>query len=973
MKRRLVLAVIGLAAIIGALVLWQVQSAPSTPAKPGSAAAIASTTAGRKLPDPATLARGSLAGTVRDDKQAPIAGARVCAVGSSSELADELVREPACTRSDAAGAYRIADLYPARYVVSASARPFRPGVHGDRRRPHLVLAAGETKAAIDIVLRGGGVEIRGTVADVTGGPIANARVRSDGGWWGADHAIAATETDAAGAFSLWVAPGRTSLRASADGYADAGESGRAPGTFEILLTPESSLAGTVVDAATGTPIEGALVSVGQSEWDGGEVTRSDARGEFRVARLTPGRIVAIARTERGFGRTEGSVLVGLGQHVDGVVVKLFPAHRIAGRVVIAGTKQPCPDASVMLEPQDGDWVSLRAQDDGRHVAEGVLPNTYAPQVRCRGYRARDRYEPIVVTDRDPDELVWEVEPGATIRGKVVTKAGAAVEGANLWAQTVGGAPRARQNWGGDQSGPDGSYELAGLAGGSYQIEVQTAVGVPPGEGYRVEVAAGATVTKDLQLDEGGRLKGVVVDAQGTALAGITVMARPLGGGRGMRWGGEQKSDDTGAFTFESLRAGDYRITAQRGFSDRLRRPGTSDDDKQGEKVTVQASQVASVKLVVEAATGTITGSVVDHGGKPIADAFVNAARESDAAGARTSLRDVRWSWDERPVITGTDGAFSLTRLAPGNYTIRAYRKGGGEAYAEHVAVGQTTKLQIKLTGSIEGLATRAGGVPDALEVTLGEPSTGFWRSETFYKTAGRFALRDIPKGNYKLTVSGRGGQTQIDLALAEAEAKTGVVVELAALGTLTGRVVELGTQKPVPGIRMSATLLAGGGFGGGGDADEHITDEAGRFKIENVPRGRLRLNGFPKDFRDSDYGFFTVVRDVTTSAVDIGDVTIARKRVKVGDPVGELGVSFADQAPDTPPDKRELKVSYIDPRGAAAKTELRVGDLIVSIDGVDITGGNAAHAWPLLRAPPGTKLAIGLARGATITVTLAAP
>jgi hypothetical protein len=70
------------------------------------------------------------------------------------------------------------------------------------------------------------------------------------------------------------------------------------------------------------------VLVGTSEWgwDDGETVFSDAQGKFRASRLTPGRYVAVAKTERGYGRTAGSTLVGLGQHVDKVEVKLFPAY-----------------------------------------------------------------------------------------------------------------------------------------------------------------------------------------------------------------------------------------------------------------------------------------------------------------------------------------------------------------------------------------------------------------------------------------------------------------------------------------------------------------------------------------------------------------------------------------------------------------------------------------------------------------------
>ena len=40
---------------------------------------------------------------------------------------------------------------------------------------------------------------------------------------------------------------------------------------------------------------------------------------------------------------------------------------------------------------------------------------------------------------------------------------------------------------------------------------------------------------------------------------------------------------------------------------------------------------------------------------------------------------------------------------------------------------------------------------------------------------------------------------------------------------------------------------------------------------------------------------------------------------------------------------------------------------------VDVAGANASNGWMLMRAPPGTKLVLGLKRGAQVTVVLAAP
>ena len=421
------------------------------------------------------------------------------------------------------------------------------------------------------------------------------------------------------------------------------------------------------------------------------------------------------------------------------------------------------------------------------------------------------------------------------------------------------------------------------------------------------------------------------------------------------------------------------MQAQRSWRDQLRKPGTTDDAKQGERATVKANQVTTVKLVVESQSGTIKGTVVDAEGKPVPDAYVSAARESDAAGAqKTNVQETRWSWDERPNLTSPEGAFTIGKLSPGSYTVRAYRKGGGEAVAEHVAVGSTAKLQIKATGSIAGIVKRAGGpVPDELEIEVTDLKTGFSRTEKYFKTGGQFTVRDLPRGHFTVHAQVDGGQKEVDVDLAEGENKAGVVLELDALVNLTGRVVELGTTKPVPGMRMMASLATGGGgfvINVGDEVQENVSDEAGKFTIKNAPRGKVMLRGFPKDFQDSDYSFTTAVKTVDgTGTVDVGDITVVKKRIKKGEVPGELGVRFVEQAPDTAPDKREYKVSYIDPDGPAAKTELKVGDVVTTIDGSDVTGANAMTAWTLMRAPAGTVLTLGLARGATVKVTLAAP
>src|SRR5204863_7763157 len=134
----------------------------------------------------------------------------------------------------------------------------------------------------------------------------------------------------------------------------------------------------------------------------------------------------------------------------------------------------------------------------------------------------------------------------------------------------------------------------------------------------------------------------------------------------------------------------------------------------------------------------------------------------------------------------------------------------GEAVAEHVAIGTTTRLQIKHTGSISGVARRDGAPPDQLVVRLADLKTGYAREETFYKTEGRFSITDLPHGHFQQTATTDGGSKMIEVDLAEGETKTGVTVTLDALVSITGRVVDLVTRKPVSGMRVVAQLAASG-------------------------------------------------------------------------------------------------------------------------------------------------------------------
>lgn len=940
---------------------------------------------GGRLVDVATVVRGAIEGTVRDPAGSPIA-AEVCASGvsSSDSLADDDLREPVCATAGADGRYRLSGLAPARYWVEAAGAHFSPGRyrHGGRDTS-IGLGAGEERRGVDITLLRGGVELAGTVSDIGGGAIEGAWVRAvqfQHGWAGEAVGAARARSLADGSFRLWVAPGEVHLGARADGYAKGGRAAAAPARrVEILLTPESSLSGRVVDAATGRGVAGARVAT-MSDMYGADpetsrstraATRADEQGRFRFRGLMPGRYKPTGTSPSGYGHARESVLLGLGQSVDGVVVELHPAGAVKGRVVVAGDESPCLSGYVGLdEPHAGLSRQERIEPDGRVAFEGILPGRYHVGVACDDFLADDPVPDVVVAHGvTTAEQRWTVRRGAVIRGTVRSSVGAPVARASILANVRKEGGPARGGVGSTSSEPDGTFQIRSLSAGTYDLFVEAA-DQPAAEPVVVTVSEGGEATVDIRLGVGGEVTGDVVDEQGQPVAGVVVGALPVRGGDSMRRGSMAESAahtvDDGSFALRGLPAGLYQVTASRGEvpwgGRRLRAPGKRDDDI--EKVEVVAGRTARVHLVVESQSGIIRGRVVDGRGGAISDAFVDAEPDSDPDRGGSAGRELH-GWWRAPVLTDSEGGFAIARLAPGTYTLRAYRRGGGEALVGGVAIGARVTLTIRPTGSIEGaLESEDAAIPDEFRVLVSDRETGFSRGESFFRTAGRFALRDLPPGSFTLSVSAAEGSGAAEAHVAEGQNLTGIAVRLRGRANLTGRVISLDQGKPLPGYSATITSVAPDGdasFDFGILGSSYSTSGAdGRFAAKGVPSGRVQVM-VAADSQTSRYGMWQRTLELAPGATDLGDLRVPPVRVAPGQPPGDLGFALVAPGPS-------FTVGAIRADGPAAKSGLQVGDVIVSVDGHDVHGDSMAYQG-LSTVPPGTTVTFGLARGDSVRIT----
>jgi protocatechuate 3,4-dioxygenase beta subunit len=311
---------------------------------------------------------------------------------------------------------------------------------------------------------------RGRVLDVRGAPVAGAYVAACASEYGQTerHDWIAGLTDAQGRFALEdLRPDmQHSLFVRAQGFGSVVYEFPASEATEALvelpdtvLQPAGSITGSVVDE-NDRPLPDLEVvlrgtNADRGQWDarGGSFLdsyvaerqgRTDDRGAFTFDELAAGEYTVELRRDSHAVTGKETFELKQGERRTGVKLVQANGVTLAGRVHDRAGK-PVPGVYVSIEPtaEGLSNCDVRAGDDGRFSARGVVPGVYRIQLWCYDSNTEHPERPFHVhtvhegVQADGREVDLVVEDGVWLTGIVVEADGTPIAGVNVGATAEG--------------------------------------------------------------------------------------------------------------------------------------------------------------------------------------------------------------------------------------------------------------------------------------------------------------------------------------------------------------------------------------------------------------------------------------------------------------------------------------------------------------------------------------------------------
>jgi len=806
------------------------------------------------------IGRGfALEGRVTDPEGVPAKGAVLASPGSTQAMSGRgYLRKMSPIDED--GRYRFVDLMPGPAALMVLPESGVPVPAGTVSIPDL--------ENYDIHLGGGG-SIEGAVTDPDGGPVVGAEVRvMVRAPRGGSQFAALGITDAEGKYRMDGLPaGSLSMfEVFAEGFARY----PAPGELrqQLYFSPEnvvrvdvslirgSTLIGKVTAKGAGKPVANArVVLIPRSAWGGSRRSATTGHdGGYRIEALAPGEYALQVtaeglyqedfprnswqiqqpqtklddkwkvRIEEGVKETTKDLELATGAIVRGSVEDTLGQPVARARISVSGQRGTVP----VFSGEDGSFEFTGVTETDRATVTAWLPGRWARS---------DSFS--VAAGGEVDGIRLTLKASCTISGRVELADGGSPVGGTV--RAAQGDARTnpwllRQGGAGVPVAEDGSFVIEDAAPGQVTL-VARVPGSPTGISDLLNLMEGIDMPGVLvRLDRGISISGQVTMTGGGAVTGaeINIFGRGnsrqfpgFGGPRGGSSVTVAQTDDDGEFVLSGLTPGSYTVTARK---DGLIPVTISNVDP-------AAGEILSLKMSEGA---TISGVVTSDAGQPVSGMSITLRKQGRNSGRMPQA------------TSGPDGAFKLTGVPEGTFTVSATSGWGGKlnytsATREGVHAGDsdvqlTVAEGFRITGQvIDPEGKPASGLTVRVYSSGGRGrSTNKWAQVKF---DGSFEVSGLASGNYSVTVEARGGGLASTVVPNVAAGTEGMRILLSQAMDIEG-VVVASDGGPGTNVRVSAEPMPGsqgsrGSGRSGSDGNYSVGGlSPGNYKLTFIARGR---------------------------------------------------------------------------------------------------------------------------------------
>lgn len=705
-----------------------------------------------------------------------------------------------------------------------------------------------------------------------------------------------------------------------------------------------SIVGVVRDV-NGQPLEGATILANSTEVNfmsmGSTMkdfltqrltTESRADGSFVLSGLKGGTYRVVASYEHYAPDVRGPVQAGEAE----LVFDLVPGITLSGRVIARETGEPLREATVRisenvtLTDENGEFQLHGVVAGGRPAGELAFgggrfrrgADEAEPSVRlsvqAKGYRSTRE---TVMIDPAPGALEFALEAAPIITGTVYDPKGEPAAGALVRLcpdfpdefKQLGFMDTSLIFLAVTVSDLEGKFTIEEYQAfpGRYAIladHLQYARGVSEGFSFREAAEGGAPIEVRVDLVESATVKGVVTDGQYPVVGAevrlaqqtpdLDMQGRMVMNMIGLPKGGDvTHTDAEGRYEFTKVLPGDYEISSEMvGYSETPAIP-----------FQLAVGQTVEFPITLKPG-GTLAGQVVDIGGLPIPNARVRLLRSSEDDGVMEAQRFLGGSY--KTTATDAEGAYELTGIAEGIYTVVADCEGYSPVEVDHVVPGQAMPV-IRLTpaAGLRGFVVdQLSGQPIANYKVRVQPASDQdpdWMgrfTKSIQDRDGMFEENSLEAGEYRVEIQAAGYLNAESTVRLEPGIALTTDIALVRAGVVRGRVTS-DYGEPVEGVRVWFEVQQ--------EKPEDETDEQrirsqfrrrmgnnsvstdidGYYFLDTLPDGKVELHFQHDDFRP------IIRRDVQVALGEelILDAELDRGISVSGVLLDERGQPLADQ------------------------------------------------------------------------------